>query len=69
MPEKDLFVDSRWHDSPGAVRGNYIGGSRNEALRVAKFMLENGHVTQKQYQEKLAEIEKKYEGHDPDEMI
>lgn len=69
MSKIELFTDRRWHDSPGAVRGEYVGGSKNEALRIARFMLEKGHITEERYQEELAEIEKNYEGHDPDELI
>ena len=69
MTKKGLFTDRRWRDPPAVVCLGHRGSSKNEALSFAKLMLEKGHITKERYQEKLVEIEKKYKGHDPDELI
>lgn len=69
MTKKGLFTDRRWTDPPKPVSIGYVGVSKREAMDVAKFMLEKGHITEERYREELAEIEKKYAGHGPDELI
>lgn len=69
MTKKGLFTDRRWRDPPAVVCLGYRGSSKNEALSFAKLMLEKGHITEERYREELAEIEKKYAGHGPDELI
>jgi len=69
MADKKLFTDRRWHDPPAVISLGYRGSSKNEALDFAKVMLKTGHTTETRYQEILAEIEEKYKGHDPDELI
>lgn len=69
MAKKGLFTDRRWHDPPAVIPLGYAGVSKNEALRVVKFMLECKHITKEKYQKELDEIEEKYKGIDPDKKI
>ena len=69
MTKKGIFTDRRWHDPPTVVCLGHSGSSKNDSLSFAKLMFEKGHITKERYQEKLVEIEKKYKGRDPDELI
>ena len=69
MTKKKPFTDRRWHDPPAVISLGYVGVSKNEALSVADFMLEQRHITKDEYQKEIEEIEKKYKGIDPEKKI
>ncbi len=69
MAEKELFTDRRWHDPPVVKVLHHPGQSKNRALEIAAFLHDTGMLSEERYQERLAEIEEKFKGHDPNERI